>query len=216
MGVNAISRLFITNYDEDHISDLPRLLDAVPVLLLHRNVGISPEQLYRLKLESGPISTAMTSLLGMMSAYNTGPPTLPPAFPDVQWSCYHHNYGRLYSDTNNLSLVTFLQCRNKRFFIPGDLEALGWRGMLQNPDFLRDLAGVDVFIAPHHGRESGYYRDAFDFCSPEVIVFSDGPMIHATQEMANTYGAHARGVTFKGRTRRVLSTRNDNTFWWDL
>lgn len=31
-----------------------------------------------------------------------------------------------------------------------------------------------LFIASHHGRTSAFYRKVIDYCSPTVIVFSDG------------------------------------------
>lgn len=73
-----------------------------------------------------------------------------------------------------------------------------------------------MLIASHHGRESGYCAEVFDYCSPSVIVFSDGPIVHATQGMSDAYARHATGIQFNGEKRYVLSTRRDGTFWWDL
>ena len=83
------------------------------------------------------------------------------------------------------------------FVIPGDLEKPAWQKLLQNPNFCNRLRRVSVFIASHHGRTSGYCREVFDYCSPAVIIFSDGPKQFATQEEANTYAAHASGVNFQ-------------------
>ena len=64
-GYSRVNRLFVLNYDEDHISGLWRLLyeDRVPVDILHRNPTISADQLRRLKSECGPPSRAMCALL---------------------------------------------------------------------------------------------------------------------------------------------------------
>ncbi|MDY6789716.1 MAG: hypothetical protein SWH54_00425 [Thermodesulfobacteriota bacterium] len=59
IGVSKVDIFFVTNYDEDHISDLPNLRDKIRLRSLARNKSISAEQLRSLKLQSGPISTAM-------------------------------------------------------------------------------------------------------------------------------------------------------------
>ena len=115
-----------------------------------------------------------------------------------------------------ISVVTFLTCHGVTFLIPGDIEQAGWERLLLRESFRSSLINVDVFIASHHGRENSYCERAFNYCSPNVIVFSDGSKIHTTQEMTNTYARHASGVTFNGETRYVLTTRNDGAIWWDL
>lgn len=206
----------MTNYDEDHLSDLPDLRAELSISILHRNTSISADQLRRLKLQSGPISPAMESMLDMIRTYTGGPPTIAPEFPGVSYSMFCNQYETDFDDTNNISLVTFLDCGTLRFIIPGDLELAGWKALLEVGNFQNALAGVNVFIASHHGREDGYCADVFDICSPNVVVFSDSPMKHGTQEMASTYASHASGVTFNGERRYVLSTRNDSSISWSV
>jgi beta-lactamase superfamily II metal-dependent hydrolase len=215
-GVRRIDRFFVTNFDEDHISDLPNLRENINISLLHRNKSITATQLELLKRQSGPISYAMQSMLDMICTYTCGPPILPPEFPRVRYSTFSNPYGCNFNDTNNISLVTFLQCGDVSFVIPGDLEVAGWIELLKNINFQTELANVNVFIASHHGRENGYCSDVFKYCSPSVVIFSDSPMKHATQEMASTYATHASGVTFNGEKRYVLTTRNDGSISWTL
>ena len=73
---------------------------------------------------------------------------------------------------------------------------------------------MNYFVASHHGRESGYCKEVFDYCNPNAVIFSDGPIVHDTQKMADTYGQHAKGIQFNGHCRRVLSTRKDGTLTW--
>ena len=113
-------------------------------------------------------------------------------------------------------MVTFLDCNGLKFIFPGDLENAGWLKLLENVTFQQDLRGVDIFVASHHGRESGYCSDVFDICSPRVAVFSDSNIVHASQDMSNTYGRHCSGIQFNGTPRSVISTRNDGSVWWDL
>ncbi len=113
-------------------------------------------------------------------------------------------------------LVTFIKVGALKVIVPGDLEASGWRSHLKNASFRNALESVDVFVASHHGRESGYCREVFDYCKPSVIVISDGPKQFATQEMVNTYATHVSGVRFNGQLRKVLTTRSDGSIHWDL
>lgn len=214
LGVTEVQYFFVTNYDEDHIADLPQIRDAVTIRSLYRNKTISAEQLRELKKMGGPITDAMESLLDMISSYTGGPLSPAPDFPNVSWRVFSLPYGEEYIDTNNISLVTFLQFGATKFIIPGDLEKKGWNGLLEKSDFTDELKGVDVFVASHHGRESGYCAEVFDHCSPKVIVISDGEIKYASQEMVKTYAAHAAGVQFNGETRYVLTTRRDGTISW--
>lgn len=216
LGISHIDHFFVTNYDEDHISDLPNLRANLHLRSMIRNKSISREQLRNLKLQGGPISPAMESMLDMIQLYKHGPLSPAPEFPGANYRTFSNAYGGSLSDTNNISLVTFLECGNTKFIIPGDLEEKGWNALLQKQEFIDELAAVNVYIASHHGRENGYCQDIFSFCTPNVIVFSDSAIKHATQEMSQNYATHATGIPFNGSTRYVLSTRNDGSLTWSV
>ena len=211
-GCRSIEHFVVTNYDEDHIADLPELCRANLIhagTVFYRNRSISPAELRRLKLESGPISPAMENLLQLHEEFVhpvADPPPLSDARPMWFWNSY-----RDVDDTNNLSLVLFLHSHDLHIVLPGDLEEKGWAKLLERPSFRDELRTVNVFVASHHGRESGYHEPVFDHCQPELVVVSDGPMAFLTQEMAATYGRHASGVSIRGETRKVLTTRSDGT-----
>ena len=216
LGVQKINNFFITNYDEDHISDLPNLHKVMGIETIFRNRSISADQLQELKLQkSDEISPAMNHMLDMIKTYN-GSVTYHPAFPEVDYRVFYNHYGDDFKDTNNISLVTFLKCRGICFIIPGDLEESGWKLLLQRDDFRNELKNVNVFIASHHGRENGYCREVFDHCTPDVVVFSDSEIQHTTQEMAYIYAGRSKGRIFKGQKRYVLSTRKDGSIPWQL
>ncbi len=215
-GIFEVDYFFVSNYDEDHISDLPNLRDKVKLRSMYRNKSISVEQLRALKRQTGPISSAMESMLAMIGSYTGGALNPAPEFPDVRFETFNNSYGIDFSDTNNISLVTFLECGANKFIIPGDLEKDGWEVLLRSESFVSELEGVNIFIASHHGRENGYCREVFDVCSPKVVIFSDSNIQHATQEMAQTYANHAQGISFNGTTRYVLSTRNDGSLTWTI
>ena len=66
-GIRVIRRLFVTNYDEDHIADLTMLRQYLNIEILTRNASIDSFQLRKLKIS--PISPAMNKLLEMIDNY---------------------------------------------------------------------------------------------------------------------------------------------------
>lgn len=216
LGITVIEELIITNYDEDHISNLPNLSQRLPIRSMIRNKSISSQQLRTLKLIGGPISNAMAFLLNLIDEYIGGPPNPAYEYPGVRRVVYQNTFNQPFMDTNNISLVTFIECNGTKFVIPGDVEADGWDALLQQPGFIDELAVVNVFIASHHGRRNGYNPRVLEIASPNVVVFSDSNIQFATQEMAQVYHSHASGVTFNGQTRHVLTTRNDGSIQWDI
>lgn len=204
IGVNGIEYLFVTNYDEDHISDLPRLRDRFWVSWLYVNRSISAEELRRIKRKGGPLSEAMETLLSMFGTH-TDTVSTPPPIPGLAVRTYCNPYPQ-FEDTNNLSLVTVLDTGNLRFLIPGDLETPGWRALLGDPGFRTDLAAVDVFIASHHGSDSGYCQEVFDYCQPSVIVLTESDVCGPTPALRKTYSGHAQ---------HVQSIANGD-LWWEM
>jgi beta-lactamase superfamily II metal-dependent hydrolase len=196
------------------VSDLPDLRGAVHVDSISRNPTIPPDALRKLKEEAGGVTSAMAHAIHLHETY-TAPAPLRPHREKLEFRNFYNPYGT-FSDTNNLSYVTFLHGPRFDAVLPGDLEIAGWRRLLQDEDFRAHLRRTRIFIASHHGRESGYCPEVFSICQPEVVVFSDSAIKFATQEMASTYANHATGTTFCGTRRQVLSTRNDGTFWWDI
>ena len=206
IGCTAIGNLIISNYDEDHLSDLSNLKNALHIQTLYRNRSISPESLCSLKLQGGPLGLGMRALLDMLNVYTTDV-VAPPNFAGVELFTFHNRYPT-FQDTNNLSLVSFIRYSGLDIIIPGDLEKPGWNALLNRSDFRNHLRRVNIFIASHHGRESGYLREVFDFCHPDIVIISDESKQYQTQE--TDYAEHARGLRFNnGRMRYVLTTRRD-------
>ena len=208
-----IYALFITNYDEDHIRGLPYLRNKIRGI--YGNKSICAENLRILKNKNGKstISPAMERLLNIFDQDLIDPSRFYYlGLNSLSVNCnFYYNSFRNFDDTNNCSLVTFLTFNGYKFIIPGDIEEPGWKKLLENPSFRHELKNVDVFIASHHGRESGYCKEVFNFCKPQIVVFSDSYIEYRSQEMASTYGRHCSGMALPGQvqTKRVLSTRND-------
>ncbi len=215
-GIHSVRRLFIMNYDEDHISDLLAVRRNLHIECLTRNPSLSSGQIRSLK--TPPISPAMNELLEMVDTF-TGGVTPAQLESDGLNVWMYHNHYPAFADTNNLSLLVFLDVGGVSFVLPGDLERPGWLELLQIPHVQGLLKRAEVFVTSHHGRESGYCQEVFDYCHPSLIVMSDGPIEHDTQRMASTYAQHASGEMFNtgagSELRKVVTTRNDGNIFWE-
>ena len=214
--ISIIHRLFVTNYDEDHVADLPMLRQKFGIKILTRNTSVNSTQLRNLK--EPPVTPAMNELLEMIDDFTGEVSSEQLKTVGIQVRTFFNTYPS-FTDTNNLSLLIFLEIGSTFFALPGDLEDQGWRQLLQRSEVCELLERVDVFVASHHGRESGYCREVFDYCTPRLIVMSDGAIQYDTQRMASVYGQHATGDWFNHRQRgrewrKVLTTRNDGNIWW--
>lgn len=207
-GIAHLDALIITNEDEDHASDLANVLAAVSIARVYTNPTISGSALLGLKGQDrcGPGIFALSRLL-----QGLGGNAAAPWFDDVTIHCFWNDYPRHFQDENNLSLVVILEWSDFSICFPGDMEKAGWLRLLQDPAFRAAIGRVQIFMASHHGRESGYFEPLFRLTgmSPELIIISDAGIQYATQKTVRTYGSHAGGLWLGERTRRVLTTRRD-------
>lgn len=206
--------LFITNADQDHMSDLAGLRDAgIVVSTLTRNPAVSADNLERIKRDGGPLTRDAEEFLRLHRSYThpIGEPFDANMGGITQVSFY--NSHPEFTDTNNLSLAVFFRYNGFKILFPGDLECAGWRALLRNQAFVDELAGTTILVASHHGRENGYCDDVFDYCSPRAVVFSDKSVVHTTQETTDRYRQVVADpgvlVATTKKWRRVLTTRRD-------
>jgi beta-lactamase superfamily II metal-dependent hydrolase len=206
--------LVCTNYDEDHVSGFPDLdRRGITVGCILGNPTVTAETIMSLKTEDGmgPGIQAIATALG--ARRQIGWPQIPPTIPGLSltWSWNPYPY---FDDENNLSLVVTLNIHGFNFMFPGDMERRGFDNLLNTyPPFRQIAAGVDVLVAPHHGRDDGICPALFDVygCKPQLVVISDDYKQYDTQETTTYYGGKARGIpSFRDQgARYVLTTRND-------
>jgi beta-lactamase superfamily II metal-dependent hydrolase len=218
-GIYYLDRLYVTNFDEDHVSGYPNLMDNVFIGALYCNPSVAPATIRRLKTEDG-VGVGMERLvLSMEHVFTGGPPPAIEDYGDTSFSVYWNNYGLLggFTDENNLSLVVFVTCGRHKFIFPGDMEEEGWRQLLWNPTFVAELRGVNVFVASHHGRENGYCEEVLNLCPGiEAVIISDKKMGYQSQETVDRYRSYARGFNYSGEIRRVLTTRRDGRMFFSV
>jgi beta-lactamase superfamily II metal-dependent hydrolase len=208
--------LYITNADQDHMSDLQGLWDAgINVPVVHRNPSPPVEAMRRMKAAGGPLTKDAQRFLQIHQTYN-GTVTAPfnSSMGGIQATCFWNSYPD-FQDTNNLSLAIFIEYGSFKILFPGDLEKDGWDALLSQPNFVRMLPGTDVLVASHHGRQNGFNSQVFKYFTPSVVVISDKPIAHDTQRMVPDYRAVVRTQGVKVATtmknRHVLTTRRDGS-----
>lgn len=201
----SIANLTISNFDEDHLTDLPNLRGAAQIHSLTVNWNLSPEWIRQSKrlLGMGP---GVRAAVEIMEEYQRGPAAT------IDWGgraiayFYHPLY--LFTDENSLSVVTFVHYQGIRMVFPGDLTIEAWDTFLGNPIFRSWLEKTNIFVAGHHGREDGYCPEVFQYCTPAVIIISDKSIMYGTQLI--DYSQHASGIRWnQTETRYCLTTRRD-------
>jgi beta-lactamase superfamily II metal-dependent hydrolase len=214
--IGAIDMLGITNYDRDHVSGLIGLTENVDITVLMRNMSISLDQLREIKKKTGGIGYSIGHLIDIAENKYTGTASSPALeCPGFSYQTFCHGYEQ-FQDTNNLSLVIYVELHGRGILFPGDLETGGWLKMLERDDFRAILPKVRVFVASHHGRDNGVCAEVFDrggkkLCQPHFVVISDKSHEHETQKTHDFYHGVALGSNFgdPSATRYVLTTRSD-------
>ena len=204
-----LHHLILTHPDQDHLADLPSVLELLKPVNVWQHPQLSLRSLAELK---ATLSKAQEAYL----EGKTKPPSeLQPivATSKVRTMELRQFYLPIGSvrDANDLSLVSFFTEDGFTVCFPGDLTARGWKLFLANKAFQYLLRETNLFIASHHGRPTGYYASVFDYLSPKLIVISDKEQVKCkivTQRAP--YREHAKGVKMPdGSFRRVLTTRGD-------
>jgi hypothetical protein len=220
----TLDYLFITNADQDHMSDLQGLWDrGLNVPVWHRNPTISSEIFRQIKERTGPLTADATrymqNLTGM--SYAVVQP-FDQYMGGIKSRLFWNSYPQ-FTTTNDLSLVVFIKFAGFKILFPGDLEEAGCMALLRNPDFCAELANTDILVASHHGRTNGYCKKMFDYCHPQAVVMSDKSIIHDTQLMSQIYHNqvikyHPNGVLVAttGKRRHVLTTRRDGYIHFEV
>lgn len=212
-----IESLIITNYDRDHASDFNGVNQKCTVRYILGNQSVNSAALASMKKAYGMSSgiQGVHDFLKRTEAVTSssgGSPQLGAVTKTSYWNPYPY-----FTDANNLSVATFIDYGGFSILFPGDLETAGWDEIIKQTGFKERLAGVNILIAAHHGRENGLSENAFKYMSPQAVVISDSGVEHATQETVGRYRAKVMGcVTTARETRHVLTTRSDGKIEIDV
>lgn len=217
LNVSHIDALFAMNYDEDHASGFPDLLqNGVTIGCIYGNPSVPPGTVRSLKTEDGmgPGIDALTNALVLRAQQGHVEtwPVIPGLVVNACWNVYPG-----FVDENNLSLALELRIHGFNFLFSGDMEKPGLTNLLAKTElFPLMVRRADVLMASHHGRANGLCQSMFDDygCSPALVVISDDYKQYDSQETTNYYGSKAKGVVgFRTQqVRKALTTRSDGEF----
>lgn len=216
-GIGYVDRVTITHPHMDHIDDILNIskLDfttlCTPRHLTEADIrGNNPELI-------GEAKAKVEKYLEIKSRYcvPVDPTTdvmLPSNNGGVNVRVFCPNQSPT-SNLNNHSIVTLLEYEGLKILIPGDNEAPSWEELLGDASFREAIRGVDILVAAHHGRESGFHRPLFDYFNPYITLISDGRVVGTSvtskyDDVTIGYPVQRRNDGFKQR-RKCLTTRND-------
>lgn len=117
------------------------------------------------------------------------------------------------SNINNHSIVTVIRYLDLKIVIPGDNESASWNELLENENFIDTIKGTSIFVASHHGRESGYHSRLFNHFKPYLNIISDDKFTETSvtdkySKQAEGWNVHSRNKN-KSEKRYCLTTRKD-------
>ena len=217
-GVSQLDEVVITHPHTDHIDDIENFDLMSPKVLLR------PKHLSRndvLNANPSKDNSKVEKYLKISESYNipvnsTNDPFIAENNGGVDIEYFIPKECGT-SNINNHSIVTIIKYYGVKILLPGDNEGASWKELLENPEFKNAIKNVNVFVASHHGRESGYYADLFKSFTPNIVIISDGPA--GETSVTEKYSVQAKGWVVRkrgqygdqGKERKCLTTRNDGT-----
>ena len=216
-GISYADRVTITHPHMDHIDDILNLDDlAFTTLCTPRHLTENDIRGGNPKL-SGEAEAKVRKYLQIRDqyAYPVDPgsdATLPQNNAGVRVQTFCPSQSST-SNLNNHSMVTILEYEGLKILVPGDNETASWEELLSHSDFRGAISGVDVLVAAHHGRESGFHRPLFDYFNPYITLISDGRVVGTSvtgkyDDVTIGWPVRQRGDGTEHQ-RKCLTTRND-------
>lgn len=218
--ITRIDHLILTHPHLDHIEDISNL-DLFEVNSISypksvtnseiRNKMINEIDRYKRNIYEKYIYTIGNVYSPSLNKYN---PLLPGYYGGLEIKIFSPkpHVSASYKE-NEHSLVSFLSFNGCKILLSGDNGPSSWQYLLNNHYFRDDLREVDIFLASHHGRSSGYYDQIFKFFNPKLTIISDG----RSQETSITdiYNSHTKGwwIQNQSKKRNCLTTRKDGAIY---
>ncbi|GAM96980.1 late competence protein ComEC [alpha proteobacterium U9-1i] len=213
---NRIEMLIVQNLDEDHVDDLPYVWDQLEIGAIYSNPSVDAAALKAMKTQG--MDDGVAKAHAILKSLGPGLIGLRADLGGVGVRAYYNSYGYPFTTTNDLSVAVFVTYGRFRILFGGDLERPGWLELLKSPSFRADLRSVNAIVGSHHGRASGKCDELFDYCAPDIAIFSDDAKQYETQETDSWYRHRVNGIPDYSRAprapgvpamRHVLTTRRD-------
>ena len=167
--VRTLDFVVITHPHQDHLTGIKDVCEHYrPRHLWHNGRYFRPDPVYEdwsyyERLRTGKISycspehvrSGKTATIGDSRIYLASP-----LIPNLEGTS---------EDENNNGIILSIITGNAKVVLTGDTEQDQWSAV-----DLSTLAKPSVFLASHHGRESGFSAEAMAAIKPQHIVISDG------------------------------------------
>ncbi len=213
-GVEVLDEVIITHPHTDHLDDIFNF-DSLSPKVLNRPKHLTEEDIRKANPDSD--NDIINKYLEIDDRYNvpvneSNNPGLPENNGGVSFRYYTPTEcGR--SNINNHSVVTIIEYLGVKIFIPGDNENPSWDELLNRDGFINDIEGTNIYVASHHGRESGYSSELFKYIEPYLVIVSDDK--ETDTSITSKYSEKASGWKVYSRRdnssekRYCLTTRKD-------
>ena len=169
-GVRHLDLAVITHPHMDHIEDILNFDDLSPKVLV-RPGHLTEDAIWGGNRNASPVNKEIIEKyieVNRRYSQSIGPgqdPSHPANNGGVSLEFFYPSQCPT-NNVNNHSVVTVMTYAGVKFLLPGDNEALSWSELLRDSSFVRAIDNTHVFVAPHHGRQSGYYGPLFNLISP--------------------------------------------------
>jgi competence protein ComEC len=215
-NVQRLDHLIITHPHRDHLDDIGNLA-LIPPAVLHHPASLT-EQEIRKGNKPGD-SEFIDRYIAWVQAYNqpvsAGLALSPQNLGGVELSIFSSpNCPR--SNLNNHSLVSVVSYAGARIILPGDNEKQSWLELLSQPAFVSAIQNTTILLAPHHGRESGWSDELFQYISRTLRLTIVSDTAASSTSITGMYSAQSAGWevfsrsdSSKSEIRRCLTTRSD-------
>ena len=213
-NVRNIEKLIITHPHKDHIDDIINIDELPPKSL------VIPKELTESDIRKSDIRGGKDKIDKYLDVINKYSDAIkneyccmsPEDNDGLKISCFKPTKCSK-SNINNHSIVTIMEYEGVKTIIPGDNEAPSWRELLKEEAFINEIKDTDIFIASHHGRESGCYLGLFQYFTPKIVIVSDGPesktsVTEKYTKISSGYEVHKRSND-SIQKRYCLTTRKD-------
>ena len=206
--LDSIDLLVLSHPHEDHICDIHQLA-GIPIRKL-----IAPSVPEELLQCAEPNNNAVGEYHALVSSHSYPMPFGLEADQDVDYggvSIRHFFPDIRHTNLNNFSVVTLIEYGGAKILMTGDNEEPSWTSLLCDTKFKKAIKGTDIFVAPHHGRSSGFHGPLFELIHPKLTIISDGPCQDTS--VTDQYSSVSSGMrVYAGSasaTRKCVTTRRD-------
>ncbi len=218
--------VIISHPDKDHIQDLVNLVISRDFRMWERPKKVDDEVHKDLKEASNQKDKRIyQQYISICNKYNNpvpweNEPYNPKNNGNVQIFPFFPEPDIITHRKNNHSIVLVIEYNGHKVLLSGDNEKPSWNWLIENNPkyqgvtFLDAIKNTEIFLASHHGRESGYSEELMNLIqnSLQLVLISDESK--GETSIPEKYYKKAKGMQVlnkenKFEKRYVLTTRKD-------